>query len=272
MNCPTDHDWVQELVRILARLRAPDGCPWDRVQTHASLKQWLTEESAEFLDAVDDGDDEGMKEELGDLLLQIVFHCQIAAEQGRFDLQAAARVCCEKMVRRHPHVFGDTQAGTPAAVVDQWDKIKTEEKAHSKRPRPAAGSAALAGVPRHLPALHRAHKLQKKAAKQGFEWPDVGGFLDKIEEELREVRSAIATGDELQVRAEIGDLLFSVANLSRYREHVAEELLGETIRKFEQRFALMETLLAADGKTLAGCGIEEMETYWVRAKQAERRP
>jgi len=261
-------DWVQELVRILARLRAPDGCPWDREQTHASLKQWLMEESAEFLDAVDDGDDAAMCEELGDILLQILLHCQIADEQGRFNLQDAARVCCEKMIRRHPHVFADSTAGTSRAVLDQWDKIKKAEKTAAGR----VTSATLAGVPRHLPALHRAHKIQKKAAKHGFDWPDVAGVLDKIAEELCEVRSAIAAGDETRVRSEIGDLLFSVVNLSRYREHVAEEVLGETIRKFEKRFARMEELLAGDGKTLDGCRIKELETYWVRAKAGETTP
>lgn len=259
-------DWIQELVRILARLRAPDGCPWDREQTHRSLKQWLLEESAEFMDAVDDADDEAMCEELGDLLLQLVFHGQIAAERGAFSLQDAARVCCEKLVRRHPHVFAAATAGTSRAVVDQWDRIKKAEKAARGRPE----SATLAGVPRHLPALHRAHKIQKKAAKVGFDWPDTAGVLAKIEEELAEVREALAAGDETRVRAEIGDLLFSVVNLSRFRDHVAEELLGETIRKFERRFSRMEALLAADGKALAGRGIDELERYWVRAKDAER--
>ena len=257
-------DWVQELVNILARLRAPDGCPWDREQTHQTLKQWLIEEAGEFLDAIEDGDDPGMCEELGDVLLQVVFHAQIAREQGRFDLQDAARVCCEKMIRRHPHVFGTGTAKDADAVLVQWEKIKKEEKGTG-----GVRKSAVSGVPRHLPALHRAHKIQKKAAKVGFDWPDVTGVLDKIEEELREVRQALAAGDEVQVREEIGDLLFSVVNLSRFREHLAEELLNDTIRKFERRFWRMEELLAADNRPLEGCTINDLDGYWNRAKLAE---
>lgn len=254
-------DYVQELVDILARLRAPDGCPWDHEQTHQSLKQYLVEESAEFLDAVDDGDDAGMVEELGDLLLQIVFHCQIAREQGRFDIQDAARTCCEKMIRRHPHVFADSQARDAAAVLKQWEHIKKVEKG-SQPDR----QSAISGVPRHLPALHRAHKLQKKAAKVGFDWPNVEGVLDKIEEELREVRQALAAGNEAHVREEIGDLLFSVVNLSRFRDHLAEDVLGETIRKFETRFHRLEAQLAAAGKAPASCSLDELEAAWQQAK------
>lgn len=259
-------DYVRELVGILARLRAPDGCPWDHEQTHTTLKQYLVEESAEVLDAIDEADDQHLAEELGDLLLQIVFHCQIAREDGRFDLQEAARLCCEKMVRRHPHVFGTSEAKDAAAVLRQWETIKKDEKTGGATGTPP--QSVIAGVPKHLPALHRAHKVQRKAAKVGFDWPDVDGVLAKIEEELAEVRQAIAEGTESKVREEIGDLLFAVVNLSRFRNHVAEEVLHETVRKFETRFQAMERLLAADGKAPDACGIDELERYWQQAKRS----
>jgi tetrapyrrole methylase family protein/MazG family protein len=261
-------DWVQELVHLMARLRAPGGCPWDREQTHASLKEYLTEESAELFDAIDDADDAGMVEELGDILLQIVFHCQIASEAGRFDLQDAARACCEKLVRRHPHVFGESRVDTAEGVLAQWQEIKRWE-AGKKEEKGAARPSVLSGVPRHLPALHRAHKMQKKAAHAGFDWPNVDGVIAKIEEELQEVKHAVATGDDTAVAAEIGDLLFAVVNLSRFRNRVAEELLHDTIRKFERRFHRIEELLAAQGKTPEQCSLAEMDALWDQAKQEE---
>ncbi len=256
-------NWVDELVTIMARLRAPDGCPWDREQTHASLKEYLVEEAAELLDAIDDGDDDGMVEELGDVLLQVVFHCQIAAENGRFDLQAAARSCCEKLVRRHPHVFADSTVADADGVLRQWEQIKQREKGKTR-------PSALSGVPRHLPALHRAQKTQKKAAKVGFDWPDVVGVVAKIEEELAEVKEALASGHEEEIAGEIGDLLFAVVNLSRFQRRHAEELLHGTIRKFESRFQRLEELLAAQGKTPEQCSLAEMDALWNQAKREER--
>jgi len=175
-----EKDWLAELVAIMARLRAPGGCPWDREQTHRSLQEYLTEESAELFEAIDEGDDAGMVEELGDILLQVVFHCQIAAEDGRFNIQDSARTVCEKLVRRHPHVFGQSNVADADGVVKQWEEIKKEEK-RDRRP------SVLSGVPRHLPALHRAQKTQRKAAKVGFDWPDIDGVIGKIDEELAEV-------------------------------------------------------------------------------------
>lgn len=257
-------DYVQELVRILARLRAEDGCPWDREQTHLSLKPYLVEESAEFLDALDDGDDHAMAEELGDILLQLVFHCQIAREDGRFDLQEAARLCCEKMIRRHPHVFGEAQADDANAVLDQWDKIKATEKGKEAR------ASAVSGVPRHLPALHRARDIQKKAAKVGFDWPELDGVLAKIEEELQETREALRQGDSAAVAEEIGDLLFAVVNLSRFQGECPEQLLHGTVRKFQARFAAMEALIAEQGRSLNECDLDRMEAAWQQAKRIER--
>ncbi len=255
-------DYVQELVAIMARLRGDDGCPWDREQDHESLKEFLAEEAAELFDAIDDQDDEGMREELGDVLLQVVFHAQIAAEQQRFDFQDVARAVCEKLVRRHPHVFADSDVDNADAVLKQWDAIKKTEK-----PDDEARKSALGGVPRSLPALHRAHKIQKKAAKVGFDWPSVDGVIAKIEEELAEVREAVAAGDEQHLADEIGDLLFAVVNLSRYRRHLAENLLHSTIAKFERRFAFVEEQLQKQGLAPEDTDLETMDEMWNEAKK-----
>jgi len=254
-------DYVQELVEIMAHLRAPDGCPWDREQTHESLKRYLVEESAELFDAMDEQDDEGIADELGDVLLQIVFHCRIGQEQGRFDLQQVARRCCEKMIRRHPHVFGEPRVAVPTDVVDEWDRIKDDESPDAKR------TSAVDGVPRHLPALHRAQKTQKRAAKVGFDYPSVDGVLAKIEEELAEVRDALASRDRAKVAEEIGDLLFAVTNLSRFQDHQAEELLHDTVKKFARRFRRLEQLLAASGQRPQDSSLDDLEAAWRRTKQ-----
>ena len=262
-------DWVQELETILARLRAEDGCPWDREQTHDSLKQYLMEESAELFDAIDDQDDRAMADELGDVLLQVVFHCQIAREEDRFDLQEVARVCCEKMIRRHPHVFGETEVEDAAGVLRQWQEIKREER--SGEGEDALRERTLSGVPRNLPALARAHKMQKKEARVGFDWPSIDGVVAKIDEELAEVKESLAEGASSdEVASEIGDVLFSVVNLSRSLEHVAEECLTRTVRKFERRFGRIEDWLAAEGRTVDQCTLGELDRLWERAKREER--
>ncbi|NOY79980.1 MAG: nucleoside triphosphate pyrophosphohydrolase [Kiritimatiellaeota bacterium] len=261
-------DWVRELVAIMSRLRAPDGCPWDREQTHESLKRFLVEESAELLDAIDEGDDAKIVDELGDVLLQVVFHARIAEEDGRFDLQGVARHCCEKIVRRHPHVFGDRQAATAADVLELWKEVKWEEqKQRNERPENAS---ALGGVPRHLPALHRAYKLQKKAARVGFDWPTIDGVMAKIEEEFAEVRDALAQGDREAAGEEIGDLLFAVVNLSRFIGCEPEDRLRQTIRKFERRFAKIEAELRTRGKKPEECTLAELDALWEAGKREER--
>ena len=257
-------DWVAELVAILARLRGPNGCPWDIKQTHASLKEYLVEESAELFDAIDARDDHNMAEELGDILLQVVFHSQIAAEADRFTLQDCARIVCEKMIRRHPHVFGESQVDTAEGVLKQWEQIKKEEKGEARK-------SVLSGVPRHLPALHRAQKTQHKAAKVGFDWPDAAGVVAKIDEELEEVKEAMAAGDDAHAAEEIGDLLFAVVNLSRFQKKHAEELLHTTVKKFETRFFRLEALLESQGKSPEACTLEEMDALWNQAKQEEQR-
>jgi len=260
-----DKDLLAEVVRIMARLRAEDGCPWDREQTHQSLKRSLVEETAELLDAIDDQDDDSLRDELGDVLLQVAFHAHIAADQGRFDIQDVARVLCDKLTLRHPHVFGQAQAGTADQVTAQWEQIKDQERRDRGNGQDRA-RGALHGVPRHLPALHRAHKVQDKAAKVGFDWPDSKGVLDKVAEELSEVRQAMASGDAAAAREEIGDLLFAVAKLSRFLGHPPEEALHQTIRKFERRFLCMERWLAAQGRAVASCTLAELEGMWDRAK------
>ncbi len=260
MSTTDNNDWFGELVEILRRLRAPDGCPWDREQTHASLKSHMVEEMAELFDAIDDADDAGMVDELGDLLMHIVFHGRIAADEQRFDIHAVARNACEKMRRRHPHVFGDASAADANAVVDQWEAIKKQEKNAPRR------LSALDGVPRHLPALHRAQKLQKKAAKVGFDWPDVAGVVAKIEEELAEVKAALAAGRNDELGEELGDLLFAVVNLARFRHLDAEGLLHACNRKFERRFRRVEELAAAAGLRPENCGLEKLDGFWDQAK------
>jgi tetrapyrrole methylase family protein / MazG family protein len=262
-------DWIAEALRIMAKLRAADGCPWDREQTHQSLKRYLVEESAEFLDALDDRNDEAMRDELGDVFMQVIFHAQIAAEQKRFDMQDVARGLCEKLIRRHPHVFGQAQADTPDKVVVQWDKIKQQER-KDKGSGQEAPKSALHGIPHHLPALWRAQKVQDKAAKAGFDWPDAQGILDKIEEEFLEVRQAMNAGDKAAVGEEIGDLLFIVAKLGRFLGHSPEEALHKTIDKFSRRFLRMEHWLQEQGKTMESCTLAELEVLWKKTKLEER--
>ena len=249
-------DYVQELVTILERLRAPGGCPWDREQTHASLKRYLIEECGELLDAIDDGDDGAIVDELGDVLLQLVFHCQIGKEGGRFCLQDAARSECEKMLRRHPHVFGDTQAATADAVVDQWDRLKRGEERHARK------ASAVDGVPRQLPALHRAQVVLRKAGKTGFEWPDVSGAMAKVREELAEVEEACQSGDRARTAEELGDLLLAVVNLCRWHELEAEDVLQQGVRKFIARFRRLELALQQEGTVLAELSPAALDAKW----------
>jgi MazG family protein len=261
MTSSDQTDYVAELAEILARLRAPEGCPWDREQTHDTLKRFLIEEAGELLDAIDEQDDAAILDELGDVLLQIVFHAQIAAEEDRFNLQDVARSECEKMIRRHPHVFGDASVDSAEGVIDQWDVIKRRERGDN-----APRSSAVHGVPRHLPALHRAQRVQSKAAKVGFEWPSVREALAKIREELAELEAAVAAGTPEDVAEEVGDLLFAVVNVCRYEEREAEDILQQTIRKFEARFRTMEHSLEAAGRRVEECPGDELLAHWNEAK------
>ncbi len=252
----------ERLVQIMATLRAPGGCPWDREQTRESLKAFLIEEAYEVLEALDDGGKEKLQEELGDLLLQIVFHAQVAAELGEFTVDEVLEHVTDKLVRRHPHVFGETRAETAAEVLSNWEKLKQAERGG------AIQASALSGVPKTLPALLRAQRLQDKASRVGFDWGETGEVLQKVEEELNELKAAMAKRSET-IEAELGDLLFSLVNLARFLNLNAEEALRKSIEKFTRRFRHIESVIATQGKSLAESNLEEMDMLWREAKIGE---
>ena len=263
IDSPDAGKQLARLRAIMHRLRAPGGCPWDAEQTHASLVPNLIEEAYETVDTIQRGDHEHLKEELGDLLLQVIFHSELAEESGHFNLDDVARGISEKLVRRHPHVFAQSAAATSDAVLQQWDAIKRIEKGDEEQP-------FLHGVGKGLPALLRAAKLQKKAAKVGFDWPDQAGVLAKLREELDEVADALDAGDAAAVDEELGDLLFSVVNLARFRNSDPEVLMAAANAKFERRFAAMECDLKHHGLELIAATPERMEEAWEAAKTAGR--
>ncbi len=251
------------LVAIMTRLRAPGGCPWDREQTHASLREYLVEETCEVLDAVDAGDDGQLCEELGDLLLQIVFHAEIAREAARFDMDAVCRGIGDKLVSRHPHVFGDEVAQSAADVLPLWEARKRAEPGHALR------SSSLDGVPRRLPSLARSQKLQRRAARVGFDWPSQEGRLEKVTEELRELAEALEHGDRAAAELEFGDLLFMLVNVGRGLELSAEDALRAANAKFERRFREMEAR-AGGLEAFAALDLAAQDALWNEVKAAER--
>ena len=255
---------VQELLAIMKRLRAPDGCPWDRKQTHKSIKPHLMEECGELLDAIEENDDAGMLEELGDVLMHITLHSAMAEERGAFTFEDVARQIVDKMIRRHPHVFGDAKAANAEEVVGLWEEVKRREHERDTKPR----ISLLDGIPNHCPALLQAEKMQKKAAKVGFDWTNVNDILDKIAEETAELKDAFKNNDEANIDEEIGDLLFAVVNLARFRNRKSsEELLADTNAKFSKRFRHIEKRVSEAGKKLEDCKISELEAYWQEAKK-----
>ena len=260
IDCPDAEQQLTRLRAIMHRLRAKGGCPWDAEQTHESLVPSLIEEAYETVDTIQRGDFEHLKEELGDLLLQVVFHSEIAGESGRFTFDDVARGISEKLVRRHPHVFGESNATTTDAVLRQWDEIKRAEKGDED-------TLYLHGVGKGLPGLLRASKLQKKAAKVGFDWPVETGVIAKIREELLELESAMDEQDLEAVSEEMGDLLFSVVNLARFRNIDPEILMAAANTKFENRFGEMERILSAGGLTLEAASAAQMEDAWEVAKR-----
>jgi MazG family protein len=263
IDSPEDGKQLDRLRAIMHRLRAPGGCPWDAEQTHESLVTNLIEETYEVVDTIQRGDMEHLKEELGDLLLQVVFHSEIAGETGRFTLDDVARGISDKLVRRHPHVFAEGAADTTDAVLQQWEEIKRAEKGSGEEPY-------LHGAGKGLPGLLRASKLQKKAAKVGFDWPVETGVVAKIREELLELESAMDSQDLAAVSEEMGDLLFSVVNLARFRKVDPEVLMAAANNKFESRFDEMERILRAKGLTLEAATAEQMEVAWEAAKKNQR--
>lgn len=255
---------LDPLVDVMSRLRSDDGCPWDKEQDHRTLTKYLLEESYEVLEAIDEGDMYKICEELGDLLLQIVFHAQIARENRNFDMNDVVAGITEKMVRRHPHVFGDVSVKDSAEVLANWDQIKKTEK---DGPEP---SSVLAGVPRNLSALLRSAKVQSRASKVGFDWPDYRGAMDKVQEELGEVAQAVSKGDSVDVEREIGDLLFAAVNLARLLGVDAEVALMGTVNKFVRRFQYIEERARENGRDLTAFSLEELDCWWDEAKKAEK--
>jgi MazG family protein len=269
----------EALVALQARLRGPGGCPWDREQTHQTLRTYLVEETYEVLDALDSGDASKFAGELGDLLLQVIFHAGMAAEAGRFDIGDVIERVHNKMVRRHPHVFGETKARTSAQVLKNWEQLKADERraeqksAKGRSAEPAgAGSAPgsiLDGVPRTLPALLEAHQLTRRAANVGFDWKHVDGLFDKLTEEIAEVRHALESNERGHLEEEVGDLLFVGVNLARFLGLDAEIALKKANAKFSRRFREMERMAAAVGRRLSGLSAAELEALWSEAKAGE---
>jgi len=249
---------IDRLRQIVGKLRAPDGCPWDREQTHETLKPHLLEECYELIDAIDDRNDDALLEELGDLLLQVVLHAQMASEEGRFQFDQVAARIADKLVLRHPHVFGENKLSTSDAVLRQWDAIKRSEKRDRQ--------SMLDGVPRTLPALARAERIQTKTARAGFDWPEAQDVLAKIREEIAEIETA---ADGEQLAEELGDLLFSIVNFARKRKLDAEGLLQSANEKFSRRIRAMEALSVEKGLQLSSLPLAELDRLWDEAKKKE---
>jgi nucleoside triphosphate diphosphatase len=271
------------LVEIMGRLRAPGGCPWDREQTFDSIKPYLIEETYEVMDAIDARDWPNLAEELGDLLLQVVFFAQMASEAGYFQVADSVEAINSKLIRRHPHVFGDAEAKTASDVVRRWDEIKVEEKkekektAHAGAADAAVNTAAkpqglLSSVPRALPALVEAQQISSKAARAGFDWPSINDVFAKLREELAELDAARAGGSQAEIESEIGDLLFTIVNIARFLKVDPEQALRGCNSRFRRRFGRVEEGLAQRDKTTADASLDEMEALWQAAKLSEGRP
>jgi MazG family protein len=260
----------EDLVALQARLLAPGGCPWDREQTHESLRTYLLEEAYEVLEALDSPDRRKLPEELGDLLLQIVFHAELARLAGRFEIGDVIESIYTKMVRRHPHVFGDQQAADAQAVLKNWEQLKAEERRANGQATENRPESLLDGVPRTLPAALEAYQLTRRASRIGFDWDQFDGLLEKLQEEVAELRKALASGDAARREEEAGDLLFVAVNIARFLRTDPEIALKKANRKFIARFQQMERAAAAQGRKLADVPREEMERLWDRAKAEEK--
>ncbi|MBU5614960.1 nucleoside triphosphate pyrophosphohydrolase [Geomonas azotofigens] len=263
MSTETTQNRFDRLMEIMRRLRAPGGCPWDAEQTHESLKRYLLEESYEVIEAIDAGDKELLKEELGDLMLQPVFHAAIAEEAGAFTMDQVLDAINEKLVRRHPHVFGNQVIESSAAQVENWEKIKKNEKGEERK-------SALSGIPPHLPALMKAQKITEKAARVGFDWEHTDQVFAKVMEELHEFQEAMAAGDQQEMESELGDLLFAIVNLGRFLSLDPEDALRKTIERFTRRFGHIEETLHGAGRRMQEATLEEMDSLWEEAKKLEK--
>lgn len=253
-----------QLLNVMAQLRSESGCPWDREQTHLSLKPCLLEETYELLDALDDGDAKKVKEELGDVLLQVVFHSQIASEENRFTIKEVIEILTDKLVRRHPYVFaGEPLPEDPAAALKQRARLKANEK------KDGESKSALGNVPKAMPALARAQSISRRAASLGFEWPDIDQVWAKVDEEMRELKQAVASGDKVHTGEELGDLFFTLVNIARFLDIESETVLAQTVDRFTRRFHHIEAKLRHANKDFAQSSIEEMDRYWNEAKKLE---
>lgn len=246
---------MEELIAVIAKLRSPEGCPWDREQTHSSLRSNMIEEAYEAVDAIDDNDMPHLREELGDVLLQVLLHSQIASENGEFTLEDVAKELKDKLIHRHPHVFGNANLNTPDEVKEAWDKLKAEEKTHRK--------SAMDGVSRSQAALMSAQKISKRAVKTGFEWPDENSLYDCINSEFEEFKEAKLENDKEHMEEEFGDILFAIVNLARWNKIDAEQALLKANKKFERRFRKMEELAV---KPLNDYSFDEFDALWKQAK------
>lgn len=269
MELPENLSHIESLLQIMAKLRDPDGgCPWDLEQNFATIAPYTIEEAYEVADAIELDDMSELRDELGDLLLQVVFHAQMAKEAKEFQFEDVVRAICEKMIRRHPHVFGDEKARAAGTVSTRWEEIKAEEKAAKGKSK---GQSLLDDVPMALPALTRALKLQKRAATVGFDWPSTANVLDKLNEEMLELSHELAKGgDKDRLEDEFGDILFVYANLARHLEIDPEAALRRTNAKFRRRFGRIEEKLAAQNRALTDSNLEEMDAMWNEAKREER--
>ncbi|HKW63988.1 MAG TPA: nucleoside triphosphate pyrophosphohydrolase [Candidatus Acidoferrum sp.] len=270
----TPGEWFERLVAVQARLRAPKGCPWDREQTHQTLRTYLLEEAYEVLEALDAGNDAKFAEEMGDLLLQVVFHSQIASEEGRFTVADVIRKIHDKMIRRHPHVFGETSAKDSKEVLRNWEQIKAQERRASKEKEEGGGDAKrspslLDGVSRALPATLEGFQLTRKASRIGFDWDNANGVIDKMREETAELEIALNDKDQRTIEEEMGDFLFAAVNLARFLHVDPEIALKKANAKFSRRFRVMEAKAHESGREFKDLTREEMEALWEAAKGAE---
>jgi len=264
VNNPENERKFSELLEVMARLRSDNGCPWDKEQTHLSLKPCLLEETYELLDALDNGDSNKLQEELGDVLLQVIFHSQIASEENRFSMKEVIEQLTEKLVRRHPYVFaGEPLPEDAAAVLKQRMQIKAGEKKENE------GNSLLGNVPKSMPALARAQSISRRAAHLGFEWPHIDQVWDKVEEEIRELKEAASSGNKIRTGEELGDLLFTMVNIARFLDVESEEVLAQTVDRFTRRFYHIEAKLKEANKRFDQSSLEELDQFWEEAKQIE---
>ena len=257
--CKESYD-LRDFIALIDYLRSPKGCPWDREQTHESIRRNVLEEAYEVCEAIDEGKPEHLCEELGDLLMQVILHASMAKDEGRFDMDAISDMACKKLVHRHPHVFGAVQAETPDKVLENWDAIKRADRAQQ------TAASAMDGISHGLPGLIRSDKIQHKAAKLGFDWPAVGGAMDKLREEVGELQEGIDAGDVENIKEELGDVLFSAVNVARFYKLDSEELMHAACGKFIRRFRYVEEGAAKLGRRLEDMSLEEMEEIYQQGR------